>query len=398
MILSIVRGVTVPAFLVCGFSATADARYVNKQIQQCQPQQFCHPVQSVVQQCAPSQVCQQVAYQTQQCGIQQQCNVIMQNVPRCVPQTRCVGNCCQTFQNCMNVQIPQQYCQPRQVCQPTTAYRQVCSTVQKCQPHTVTTQQCKTEQQCKTVTQQVWEADSPTGALPSSPAPVSAPKPVQNAVSTQTAIRPPISSQIRTQPQTAGPSQAPITNTTFLPSPLAANIPLAKVSVNPAITTKNAATMGGYIYPKRTTGTTTTGLSQQQCAALVQALRPDVQGTGSWTPVGQAPQNLRGQSIQNSNLQPGTPIATFMTNGKYPIGSQTMDTAPYSSAAPREPHSGIFIDYLRDTDGKPVGFEMLAQSAGRPAGLEQRLFAPSSQYPNIRVENYQYSAVATSTR
>lgn len=374
MISNLVRCLAWAALLLCVYSTTANARYVDKQIQQCQPQQVCHPVQRTEQQCAPSQVCQQVPYQTQQCIMQQQCSTVMQSVSRCIPQTRCNGNRCQTFQSCVNVQVPQQICQPRQVCQPTTAYRQVCNTVQKCQPRNVTSQECKSEQQCKMVTQRVWEADAPT----TTNNPISAPSsPKQNA---------------------------PVTTTTstFLPSPSTANVALARVSTNAAVTTRNAATTNGYIYPKGTSGATpTTGLSQQQCAALVQALRPDVKETNKWTPIGQTPENPRGQSVQNANLQPGTPIATFTTNGKYPTGSQTMDTAPYYSSAPKEPHSGIFMDYIRDASGRPIGFEMLAQSAGQPATIEKRLFAPvpsSSPYSGIQVENYQYSAISASTQ
>ena len=207
---------------------------------------------------------------------------------------------------------------------------------------------------------------------------------------------------IATQPASAQLAVLPVSST--------AKIALSTVALNPAISAKNATSSGGYIYPTGTSGSTkSTGLSQQQCAVLVEALRPDVpQPTGKWASVGATAANPKGQTIQDANLSPGTPVATFMTNGRYPVGTQLMDTAPFYAGAPKEPHSGIFIGYLkdaggniiRDAGGKPIGFEMLAQSAGVPATIEKRLFEPvpsSSPYSNIQVENYQYSAISTSS-
>ncbi len=207
---------------------------------------------------------------------------------------------------------------------------------------------------------------------------------------------------IATQPASVQLAALPVSST--------AKAALNTVASNPAISAKNATSSGGYIYPPGTSGSTkSTGLSQQQCAVLVEALRPDVpQSTGKWAPVGATAANLKGQTIQDANLSAGTPIATFMSNGKYPVGTQLMDTAPFHAGAPKEPHSGIFVGYLkdaggniiRDAGGKPIGFEMLAQSARVPATIEKRLFEPvpsSSPYSNIQVENYQYSAISTSS-
>jgi hypothetical protein len=97
-----------------------------------------------------------------------------------------------------------------------------------------------------------------------------------------------------------------------------------------------------------------------------------------------------------------------MSNGKYPTGNQTMDTAPFNAGAPLQPHSGIFVGFLsdkngnviRDGDGKPIGFQMLAQSSRTPATVETRLFQPipsPSEFYTAPVANYQYSVIATSS-
>jgi hypothetical protein len=263
---------------------------------------------------------------------------------------------------------------------------------------------------------------SNTSASPVGPLTSSAPK-SQNSQSPLKDVPPGTAAstqQATTQPNVSASATntAPKSNTTSTTSTQfaalhvssTATAALNMVASNPAISAKNATSDGRYIYPPGTSGSTTsTGPGQQQCAVLVQALRPDVPGsTSSWAPVGATVANLKGQTIQDANLSPGTPIATFTSTGKYPRETQVMDTAPFNPGAPKEPHSGIFVSYLKDADGnivrdasgKPIGFEMLAQSAGVSATLEKRLFEPvpsSSAYANIQVENYAYSAISTSS-
>lgn len=116
--------------------------------------------------------------------------------------------------------------------------------------------------------------------------------------------------------------------------------------------------------------------------------------------------------MQDANPAPGSPVATFNSKGRYPTGEDLMDTKPYNQTDKttsaqltnlKEPHSGIFLGYLKDSSGnvavdkagKPVGFEMLAQSADKPANVEQRLFEPDARFKTIPVENYSYSVIAT---
>ena len=145
----------------------------------------------------------------------------------------------------------------------------------------------------------------------------------------------------------------------------------------------------GYIFPKvkasNSSGVPTT--SEQQCAVLVQALTG--RGlTGYWLP--------DGATLQSGNAKAGDPIATFMANGYYPIRQESMNMKSEAPTAENQPHSGIFLGYLL-SNGSPVGFKMLAQSAGTKATIEYRLFQkvpPSSQYAKYNVEHWSYSKIS----
>ena len=140
-------------------STGADAGYVSKQVQKCEPQQVCYPVQRTQQDCRQEQVCQQVPQTSQRCFTQQQCQTTYTYQQRCTYVQQCQYGRCWSVPNCMNVPIPQQSCYPQQVCQPYTSYTQRCDMQQRCYPRVTTTQECTTQQQCRTVTEQVWEQD-----------------------------------------------------------------------------------------------------------------------------------------------------------------------------------------------------------------------------------------------
>jgi hypothetical protein len=140
--------------LAVGFALTntpsAEARWVERPAQQCEPQQVCRPVQRQQQECRPEQVCQRVPQVTQQCTRIRQCYTSPYSRRSCQPNCS-APYCCK--------HVPQQVCIPRQVCQPVTTYTQRCGLVQRCYPRVVTTHECSTQQQCRTVMERVWVED-----------------------------------------------------------------------------------------------------------------------------------------------------------------------------------------------------------------------------------------------
>jgi hypothetical protein len=144
-------------FLAVGFALTntprAEARWVERQSQQCQPQQVCRPVQRQQQECRPEQVCQRVPQVTRRCHYTRRCYTS--------PAYRwCQPGCQSNYRHsCCTDVPPRQVCGPRPVCQPETTYTQRCSTIQRCFPRVVTTQECSTQQQCRTVMERVWVED-----------------------------------------------------------------------------------------------------------------------------------------------------------------------------------------------------------------------------------------------
>ncbi|MCB0123646.1 MAG: WXG100 family type VII secretion target [Caldilineaceae bacterium] len=65
-------------------------------------------------------------------------------------------------------------------------------------------------------------------------------------------------------------------------------------------------------------------------------------------------------------LTPGTVIATFDANGRYPNKSHGN-------------HVAIFLDYQRDSSGKITGIKVLDQWSGRPAGERVLEFVPDAE-------------------
>ena len=83
-----------------------------------------------------------------------------------------------------------------------------------------------------------------------------------------------------------------------------------------------------------------------QCVALVQAAS-SCGNTSTWQP---------GTSVTDGNLQPGTVIATFGSNGIYQnISGQS--------------HAAIFLDYQRDSNGNITGIQVQDQWAGSACGV-----------------------------
>jgi len=167
-----------------------------------------------------------------------------------------------------------------------------------------------------------------------------------------------------------------------------------------AIDLNNATQRDGYIFPTSmlAPGAELTS-AEKQCAVLVQALIAglDKFGTAYWAPVGQSTTNPKGQTLQSGSAKPGDPIATFMANGYYPVGNESMNMVNETATISNQPHSGIFLSYL-PPNGTPVGFAMLAQSDGQPATVEYRLFQQvpsSSPYSGYPVEHFSYSVIST---
>jgi len=82
-----------------------------------------------------------------------------------------------------------------------------------------------------------------------------------------------------------------------------------------------------------------------QCVALVQAAS-NVGNTSTWVP---------GASVTSGNLQPGTVIATFGSDGTYQnVSGQS--------------HAAIFLGYQYDTSGHISGIQVQDQWSGQPCG------------------------------
>jgi len=146
----------------------------------------------------------------------------------------------------------------------------------------------------------------------------------------------------------------------------------------------SAISHGGYLSPVGT------DISLgEECVSLVKALGPAAnKATGIWN---------QGVEISATNgsypaIVPGTPIATFMQNGKYPPpNANIMDTDPNpNGSGRREPHAAIFLGYITNSQGSVIGMSILDQSDGHPAKVDQRMFVAGA---GGQVENYTYSVI-----
>jgi len=174
---------------------------------------------------------------------------------------------------------------------------------------------------------------SQTAPVKSAPTAASSPATVGSAASRATSLSDPgnrsLTGSLQTNtagstPQTAiqTPRSSPVAQTTPQPAPAVASATFAKqlaslqvsngaktalitMESNGGVTAVNATSnRSGYIYPPGTPAAL-----QQQCAVLVQAIRPDVGLTSSWT---------KGKPV-DLNTPAGTPIATFTpTTDKHP--------------------------------------------------------------------------------
>lgn len=114
--------------------------------------------------------------------------------------------------------------------------------------------------------------------------------------------------------------------------------------------TNASATKDGYIIPKNSA---LIGSDAQQCAVLVQALRPDVGKTSDWN---------KGAPV-TAYTAPGTPIATFATTTTPTVGIGRYPTSGYFDTAGKNPaHSAIVVGPAPNR-----GLKVLEQYAGKPA-------------------------------
>ncbi len=211
------------AFSSC-FAHSASAHYITKQVQHCDQQQVCHPVQRTQQSCAPQQACRQIPRTTQRCFNRQQCQTFYSNQQRCQNVQRCQGNKCWTVPNCYNVSTPHQNCFNRQVCQPSTQYTQQCETQQRCSSRVITSTECTSQPRCQMTTQQVWVPDP----VPI-PTPVIRPQPI-------VPTRPKTPTQLVVPQRTPGPRPIVV----FPSQPQMPRIPLPRAPASrPVIWPKN---------------------------------------------------------------------------------------------------------------------------------------------------------------
>ena len=157
------------------------------------------------------------------------------------------------------------------------------------------------------------------------------------------------------------------------PAPLPTTVNDAIRGSNSSIDPKAVLHKDGYIYPN---GYPVNGKDnlQQQCVALVGAIRPDVgTNTSKWS---------KGDDLtkQNGNYPPlkeGTPIATFK-NGTYPGDTGIMD--PSRSGPQKYAHSAIFLSYTYNKDGSVKGMKVLEQYEGQRAQIGERNFPTRYTY------------------
>jgi len=119
-------------------------------------------------------------------------------------------------------------------------------------------------------------------------------------------------------------------------------------------------------------------------------LRPDVGvETYKWTKGSDVvKKDQSGSWVLDPSLKPGTPIATFMQNGRYPgeKDGYAMDRVRADGANNKLPHAAIFDSPITDSKGKVIGMNVLEQYDGKAAAVAPRYFN-SVGYP--------YSTIAT---
>ena len=142
-------------------TAPVNSAFVEKQVQECTPQQTCRPQQHTSQACSNEQVCTQVSVPRQQCSHTNRCQSVPYSYQNCQPVQRCNGRVCQTFQNCQMLTQYRQVCQPQQNCVQVIDSRNECKTVPRCHEQISTTQVCESHQECRWVTKREEIPDQP---------------------------------------------------------------------------------------------------------------------------------------------------------------------------------------------------------------------------------------------
>ena len=94
-------------------------------------------------------------------------------------------------------------------------------------------------------------------------------------------------------------------------------------------------------------------LESEQCVALAKAMVGSSASVRTWR---------RGENVLSGNLQPGTPIATFMDRSGRP--SDRYDAGGTGAPGNHTTHAAVFESYARDKDGRIVGMTVHEQYKG----------------------------------
>lgn len=105
-------------------------------------------------------------------------------------------------------------------------------------------------------------------------------------------------------------------------------------------------------------------LESAQCVALAKAMVGSSASVRTWR---------RGENALSGNLQPGTPVATFMDRGGRP--SDRYDAGGTGAPGNHTTHAAVFESYARDRGGKIAGMNVWEQYAG--SGGPHRKFYPA---------------------
>lgn len=182
--------------------------------------------------------------------------------------------------------------------------------------------------------------------------------------------------------------------TTQWPVAPAARNALVALAVKGQIATGNAVAINGFIYPASMQNASR--LQQEQCVSLVKALS-NVGATTTWVNRGTATTINAYANGKHPDIPPGTPIATFSANGRYPdkgeMGTPRLDG---NREALTLAHAAIFLSYAYDQTGKPIGMNILHQSENHRAAVDTKYFITNTPIDNTRpTMGYAYSVISS---
>jgi hypothetical protein len=87
-------------------------------------------------------------------------------------------------------------------------------------------------------------------------------------------------------------------------------------------------------------------------------------------------------SIEGRKISPGTPIATFNSDGRYPGSTGKLNSGAWA-------HTAIFLGYARDSTGKIKGIYVLDQysvAGGQKPSIMEKSFDQMPEYASITTD------------